>query len=338
MTGKKVMTSVLGVIEGANLAKYLQGFEDVTVVVGRLTNNIVRLFASLPASKRLIYRSASSFGLKHAAEAGIVGGISPGISGFLIVAKGGKLGTVALLEAGGFSSSFVALSSEAWHGGRRALEKLASDAWESATEVGPSEFGKGLECRVALRSDPERGVNSVFSLIGHMLGVSLSSGRRDVSKLSEALSMYRERAHLLGMPEEEYLRRVVAGLCGGVDAVSAALVKACRQDPGRWVAGLPCAAILSVNAVVKKYGKFKSGVEFYTRVLKSAVEVAYAFNASDVAEFLREELAKLRTQQYRGYVVRRIGAVTLLLILALPGRCRITMWGKGQAWRRISCK
>jgi len=81
-----------------------------------------------------------------------------------------------------------------------------------------------------------------------------------------------------------------------------------------------------------------SGVEFYTRVLKSAVEVAYAFNAGGAAEFLREELARLRTQRHCGYAVRRIGAVTLPLILALPGRCRIATWGKGQAWRRISCK
>jgi len=48
-----------------------------------------------------------------------------------------------------------------------------------------------------------------------------------------------------------------------------------------------------------------SGVEFYTRVLKSAVEVVYAFNAGGAAEFLREELARLRTQRHRGYAVRK---------------------------------
>jgi len=331
------MAGLVELFDYSEIAKYVQNASEILVAAERLTKSLVRAFEEVAGAKKLVFfKVASASALKLLAEASYVVGISPGISGFLALVRD-KPSTKALLLAGGFSPSFVLLDARVWPGGESALQEFATKVRETATAVGVPEIKLALNCRIAAREGPEQGARAVLVLAEHMLNVKLSGGREGIIKrLFGGLRRYNERARVLEIPSEEYLRRLVAGLCGGADAVSATLTEFCKRNPDSWVAGLPCVAVAAVKPAVKRYGEFESGIDFYTKVLKLAAGAAYVVGKAQTAEFIREELAKLRNEEYRDYVMHRIGSFTLPLVLALPDRCRITALKTGQ--RIISCK
>jgi len=330
------MAGLVALVDYSEIAKHVQNASEILVVAERLTSSLVRAFEQAVGAKKLVFfKAASAPALKLLAEGSYVVGINPGISGFLALVRG-KPGIRALLLAGGFSPSFLLLDAHAWPGGEVALQDLETKVRETATVVEVPKIKLALSCRTAAREGPEQGARAVLALAEHMLSVKLSGDREGIIKrLFGGLRRYNERARALGIPSEEYLRRLVAGLCGGADAVSATLTEFCKRNPDSWVAGLPCIAVATVKAAVKRHREFESGIDFYTKVLKLAAGAAYVVSKAQTVEFIREELAKLRSEEYRDYVMHRIGSFTLPLVLALPDRCRITALKTGQ--RIISC-
>jgi len=331
------MAGLVALVDYSEIAKHVENASEILVAAERLTSSLARAFERAAGAKKLFFfKVASVSALKLLAEAGCVVGINPGISGFLALVRG-KSGIRVLLLAGGFSPRFLLLDARAWPGGEGALQEFAAKVRETATVVGPPEIKLALNCGTAAREGPGQGARAVLALAEHMLSVELSGDREGIIKrLSGGLRRYGERARALGIPSEEYLRRLVAGLCGGADAVSATLTEFCKRNPDSWVAGLPCVAVAAVKAAVRRHREFESGIDFYTKVLKLAAGAAYVVGKAQTAEFIRGELVRLRNEEYRDYVMHRIGSFTLPLVLALPDRCRITALETGR--RKISCR
>ncbi|MEM1568980.1 MAG: phospholipase D-like domain-containing protein [Thermofilaceae archaeon] len=186
----------------------------------------------------------------------------------------------------------------------------------------------------------------VEEALRRILGVEVEPGadrRETIPIVYKALARFRERAEEAGLVEEEYVRRYVAEMYGGLERLGELVAGLCKKAPGAYLLDVPCLLVYAAYEAVQEARRqgvvFQTGVDFYRAALKKAANLAERAGGA-VRQLVYDELQALdNDREYRQQVVeRKIGAAILPLVLALPQGCRVDFEKiGGRRVRKIVC-
>lgn len=225
----------------------------------------------------------------------------------------------------------------------RCLRALFDELWAESRPPTPDDLRR-VRIRRAAR---ERSLLAeIDAALRRMLGVEVEPGgsrRETIPAVYRGLAKFRERAEEAGLVEEEYVRRYVAEMYGGVDKLGELVAGLCKKAPGAYLLDVPCllvyAAYEAVQGARRRGVVFQTGVDFYRAALEKAAGLAERAGGA-VRQLVYDELQGLdNDREYRQQVVeRKIGAAILPLVLALPQGCRVDFEKiGGRRVRKIVC-
>ncbi|MEZ0249017.1 MAG: phospholipase D-like domain-containing protein [Thermoproteus sp.] len=200
------------------------------------------------------------------------------------------------------------------------------------------------------RAKPKSFLAELDEELRELLGVEVDVGadrQSSIPVIYSGLKKFRARAEERGLVEEELVRRLIADIYGGPDELSRRLVNSCRKNADAYLLDAPCVLVYAAYEVVENLRRrgggvlFETGIDFYKAALDRAKNTVEERGAGrKVQEYIRNEHSAVNNDKdYREQLVeRKIGAVILPLILALPGSCKVDFEARGtRRVRKIVC-